>query len=93
VWLCWSLREVQESRELCDRVMPPIERSLHAPFIASRRYRVTRCWCMGDPCRGSSPRVSGGLIRWRRGLYCTGMALVLLALLLHGEAYVPLLRE
>jgi hypothetical protein len=70
-----------------------VERSLHAPFIASRRYRVTRHWCVGDPCRGSSPEASGGLIRWRHGLHCRGMALVLLVLLLHGVAGVPLLRE
>jgi hypothetical protein len=31
--------------------------------------------------------------RWRRGLHCRGMALVLLALLLHVQACVPLLRE
>jgi hypothetical protein len=69
-----------------------LEWSLHAPFIASRRCRVTRCWCVGDPCRGSSLGASGGLIRWRRGLYCRGMASVLLVLLLHGEACVPLLE-
>jgi hypothetical protein len=70
-----------------------LEWFLHAPFIASRRCRVTRRWCVGDPCRGGSPGASGGLIRWCRALYCRGMASVLLALLLHGEACVPLLRE
>jgi hypothetical protein len=54
---------------------------------------VTRCWCVGDLYRGSSPEASGGLIRWRHGLYCRGMASVLLVLLIHGEAGVPLLRE
>jgi hypothetical protein len=34
-----------------------------------------------------------GLIRWRHGPHYGGMALVLLALLLHVQAYVPLLRE
>jgi hypothetical protein len=34
-----------------------------------------------------------GLIRWRRGLHYIGMALVLLALPLHVQACVPLLRE
>jgi hypothetical protein len=34
-----------------------------------------------------------GLIRWRRGLHCGGVALVLLALLLHARACAPLLRE
>jgi hypothetical protein len=34
-----------------------------------------------------------GLIRWQRGLYCGDMALVLLALLLHVQACVSLLRE
>jgi hypothetical protein len=34
-----------------------------------------------------------GLIRWRRGPHCGGIALVLLALLLHVQACVPLLRE
>jgi hypothetical protein len=34
-------------------------------------------------------RPQKGLIRWRRGMHCRGMALVLLALLLH----VPLLKE
>jgi hypothetical protein len=72
---------------------PVLERSLHAPFIASRRYRVTRYWCVGDPCWRSSPEASGGLIRWRRGLYCSVMASVFLALLLHGQACVPPLRE
>jgi hypothetical protein len=70
-----------------------VERSLHAPFIASRRYRVTRHWCVGDPCRGSSLEASGGLIQWCRGMHYRGMALVLLLLLLHGVAGVPLLRE
>jgi hypothetical protein len=69
-----------------------LEWSLHAPFIASRRCRVTRCWCVGDPYRGSSLGASGCLIWWRRGLYYRGMALVLLVLLLHGEACVPLLE-
>jgi hypothetical protein len=70
-----------------------LERSLHAPSIASRRCRVKRCWCVGDPCWRSRPGASRGLIRRRRGLHCGGMASVLLALLLHGQAYVPLLRE
>jgi hypothetical protein len=35
----------------------------------------------------------GGLIRWRRGLYCGGMASLLQALLLHVQACVPLLKE
>jgi hypothetical protein len=70
-----------------------VERSLHAPFIASRRYRVTRRWCVGDPSRGSSPKDLEGLIRWRRGLHYRGMVLVLLVLLLHGVVGVPLLRE
>jgi hypothetical protein len=34
-----------------------------------------------------------GLIRWRRGPHCGGMASVLLALLLHVQACAPLLRE
>jgi hypothetical protein len=34
-----------------------------------------------------------GLIRWRCGLHYGGMVLVLLALLLHVQACVPLLRE
>jgi hypothetical protein len=34
-----------------------------------------------------------GLIRRRRGPHCGGMALVLLALLLHVQACAPLLRE
>jgi hypothetical protein len=34
-----------------------------------------------------------GLIRWRRGPHCGGMASVLLALLLHIQACAPLLRE
>jgi hypothetical protein len=34
-----------------------------------------------------------GLIRWRRGPHCGGMALVLLTLLLHVQACAPLLRE
>jgi hypothetical protein len=34
-----------------------------------------------------------GLIRWRRGLHCRGMALVLLALLLHVQVCAPLSRE
>jgi hypothetical protein len=71
----------------------PLEWSLLAPFIASRSYRVTRYWCVGDPCRGSSLEASGGLIRWHHGLYSRGMASVLLVPLLHGEAGVPLLRE
>jgi hypothetical protein len=45
-------------------------------------------------CGRSLPRKQpGGLIQWRRGLHCRGMASVLLVLLLHGEADVPLLRE
>jgi hypothetical protein len=70
-----------------------LEWSMHAPFIASRRCRVTRCWYMGDPCWRSRPGASRGLIRRRRGLHCGGMASVLLALLLHGQTCVPLLRE
>jgi hypothetical protein len=38
-------------------------------------------------------RPHGGLIWWRRGLSCRGMALVLLALLLHVQACTSLLRE
>jgi hypothetical protein len=38
----------------------------------------------------SGPR--GGLIRQRRGWYCRGMASVLMVLLLHGEACIPLLE-
>jgi hypothetical protein len=38
-----------------------LECSLHAPFIASRRCRVTRCWCVKDPYWGSSPRASEAL--------------------------------
>jgi hypothetical protein len=34
-----------------------------------------------------------GLIRWRRGLHCGGMASVLLAMLLRVQAYASLLRE
>jgi hypothetical protein len=34
-----------------------------------------------------------GLIWWRRGLHCRSMALILLALLLHVQACVSLLRE
>jgi hypothetical protein len=37
-----------------------LERSLHAPFIVSRRCKVTRCWYAGDPCWRSSPGASGG---------------------------------
>jgi hypothetical protein len=62
-------------------VIGPLEQSLHAPFIVSRRCRVTKCW----------PRE--GLIRWRHYLYRRGMALVLLALLLPAQACAPLLRE
>jgi hypothetical protein len=36
-----------------------LERSLYAPFIASSRCRVTRCWYVGDPCWRSSPGASG----------------------------------
>jgi hypothetical protein len=38
-------------------------------------------------------RLQEGLIRWRRGLHYGGMALVLLALLLHVQACAPMLRE
>jgi hypothetical protein len=34
-----------------------------------------------------------GLIRWRHGLHCGGIALVLLAFLLHVQACAPLLRK
>jgi hypothetical protein len=40
-----------------------------------------------------APRPREGLIRWRRGLHCGGVALVLLALLLHIRACAPLLRK
>jgi hypothetical protein len=42
---------------------------------------------------GGAWRPREGLIRWRRGPYCGGMASVLLALLLRVQACVPLLRE
>jgi hypothetical protein len=47
----------------------------------------------GRSLPGMQPWALGGLIWWRRGLYCRGMAAVLLALLLQGKADVPLLRE
>jgi hypothetical protein len=53
-------------------------------------YKMVVC---GGFCHGSNPEASGGLIRWRRGLYCRGMASVLLILPLHGGAGVPLLRD
>jgi hypothetical protein len=40
-----------------------------------------------------APRPREGLIWWRCGLHCRGMASVLLAPWLHGQAYVPLLKE
>jgi hypothetical protein len=66
---------------------------LACSFYSLKEVQGYKMWCVGDPCWGSSPRASGGLIRWRRGLYCRGMASVLLVLLLHGRACVPLLRE
>jgi hypothetical protein len=41
----------------------------------------------------AAPGPLGGLIWWRHGLYCRVMASILLALLLHCQACVPLLRE
>jgi hypothetical protein len=71
-----------------------LERSLHAPFIVSRRRRVTKILERGAILAGeAAPRPQGGLIRWRRGLYYGDMVSVLLALLLHVQACVPLLRE
>jgi hypothetical protein len=40
-----------------------------------------------------APRPQESLIRWQHGLYYRGMALVLLALLLHVQTCAPLLRE
>jgi hypothetical protein len=58
-----------------------LERSLHAPFIVSRRCKVTRCWYAGDPCWRSSPEASGGpysmatcLALWRHGVGTFGTA-------------------
>jgi hypothetical protein len=53
-------------------------------------YKMLVC---GRSLLGKQPWGLEGLIRWRRGLYYRGMASVLLALLLHCEACVPLLRE
>jgi hypothetical protein len=49
VYVCVTLPEhSQGPRELSVRlsVCPRSKRSLHAPFIASRRCRVTKCWYM-----------------------------------------------
>jgi hypothetical protein len=81
----------------CERVsllvFPSFSRMVPACSFYSLKevqgYRMS----VRDPCWGSSPGASGGLIRWCRGLHCRGMASVLLALLLHDEACVPLLRE
>jgi hypothetical protein len=40
-----------------------------------------------------APRPREGLIRWQRGLHYGDMALVLLALLLHAQACMPLLKS
>jgi hypothetical protein len=40
-----------------------------------------------------APRPREGLIWWGCGLHCRGMAVVLLALWLHGQACAPLLEE
>jgi hypothetical protein len=37
-----------------------LERSLHAPFIVSRRCRVTRCWNVGRSLLEKQPRGLGG---------------------------------
>jgi hypothetical protein len=59
----------------------PLEWPLHAPFIVSRRCRVTRCWYAGDPCWRSSPGASRGpypvvtcLALWRHDVGTFGTA-------------------
>jgi hypothetical protein len=42
VQLCQSPRKVQESCVFVSSC--PLERSLHVPFIVSKRCGVTRCW-------------------------------------------------
>jgi hypothetical protein len=58
-----------------------LERSLHAPFIVSRRYRVTRCWYVGRSLLEKQPRGLGGpypvatrSVLWRHGVGTSGTA-------------------
>jgi hypothetical protein len=66
---------------------------LACSFYSLKEVQGYKMLCVRESLVGeaaSGPR--GGLI-WRRcGRYCRGMASVLLVLLLHGEAYVPLLE-
>jgi hypothetical protein len=49
--------------------------------------------CKTIPAGEVAPGPREVLIWWRRDLHCRDMALVLLALWLHGQACVPLLGE
>jgi hypothetical protein len=69
------------SVELSCPLPPPLEWSLHAPFIVSRRCRVTWCWCLVCPCRWRSLEASEGpylvvawSALWRHGVGTSGTA-------------------
>jgi hypothetical protein len=88
------LESSQGSGESCGRVMPSSHRLLRTvPACSFYSLKEVQGYKM-LVCGRSLPRKQPwGLIWWRHGLYCRGMASVLRALRLHGEAGVPLRRE
>jgi hypothetical protein len=99
VRLSWSPRKVQKSCALlwwffffsscsCPGMIPACS------FYSLKEvqgYKMLVCGAI--LMREREPRPREGLIRWRRGLHCGGMASVLLALLLRVQAWAPLLGE
>jgi hypothetical protein len=63
--VCDSAGALARTRRVICSCLSPLERSLHAPFIVSRRCRVTKCWYVvwslfeKEP-RGLGRALSGG---------------------------------
>jgi hypothetical protein len=83
VWLYWCPRNVQESYLF---VCPGFFLSGTVPacfFYSLKEVQGYKMLLHGVILVGGAQRPREGLIRWWRGPHCGGMALVLLALLLH----------
>jgi hypothetical protein len=104
--LCWCPRKVQESCLLVSCFVllwwlfffffpvPLLEWSLHAPFIDSRRCRVTKCWHVVW-----SPEASGGpypvatwSVLWRHGVGTSGTAATCPGMWTTAEGVVSVFR-
>jgi hypothetical protein len=80
--------------ELSVCVPPPFGTVPACSFYSRKEVQSYKMLARGVIVVGEGARrPREGLIRWRRGLHCRGVALVLLALLLHAQACAPLLRE